>query len=96
MNDVLRNTIGRAAYEAALGDDLELSWSQLTEEAKEVNRRSAEAAVEMFVQPFLPVMQILATELLIHNPAHKETIQQIYLQATGKELKEKEKEGKHE
>ncbi len=45
MNEELREAIGRAAYEAALGDDMILSWAQLTEEAKEVNRRSAEAAV---------------------------------------------------
>jgi hypothetical protein len=45
MNPELREAIGRASYEAALGDDLIIPWEKLTEAAKEVNMRSAEAAV---------------------------------------------------
>ncbi len=50
MNPDLREAIGRAAYEAALGDDMEIPWDKLTEAAKEVNRKSAEAAVEAYKQ----------------------------------------------
>jgi hypothetical protein len=45
MNDELRNAIGKASYEAALGDDVMIPWDKLSEAAKEVNMRSAEAAV---------------------------------------------------
>ena len=45
MDAELREAIGKASYEAALGDDMMLPWNMLTEDAKEVNRRSAEAAV---------------------------------------------------
>ena len=45
MDEQLREAIGKASYEAALGDDMMLPWDKLTEAAKEVNRKSAEAAV---------------------------------------------------
>ncbi len=49
MNEELREAIGKAAYEALL-EDLETPWDELSEEAKEVNRKSAEAAVVAYMQ----------------------------------------------
>jgi hypothetical protein len=86
MDERLREAIGRASYEAALGDDMVLPWDKLSEDAKEVNRKSAEKVVEAFLAPFLPAITTLAQELIRNNPGMEDMMREVWKQAIGKEI----------
>jgi hypothetical protein len=62
----LRESVGKASYEA-LGEEVEISWEQLPESAKEMNRKCGEAAIGAYKQhieskaPLWPIDDILGS-----------------------------------
>lgn len=84
MNEHLRNAIGKTLFDQIVAE----GWEEQPNGLKEQYMNMAEKVVATFVQPFLPVMQILAQDIILLHPAHKETITHIVKEATGKELEE--------
>jgi hypothetical protein len=99
MNEELRDAIGRAAYEVldeALEEENDMDgdydwdklfpWDKLSEDAKEVNRKCGEAAVQAFLAPLMPTISTLAQELIKNNPSMESMMREVVRQAIGKEL----------
>ena len=84
MNPQLREAIGKASYEALI-DDLETPWDKLSEDAREINRKSAEAAVEAFIGPLLPNITPVVNALIAVNPEFEKATKELIREATGKQ-----------
>lgn len=85
MNPELREAIGKALYNASYME-LNHDWNMLIDEHREEWMRRAEAAVEAFIEPFLPGIIILGKELIKNNPSMRDMINQVFQQSTGKDI----------
>lgn len=86
MNTELRDAIGKALYEASFHDDMP-AWDELSE-GKSMWMDRAEKVVGTFLEPFLPGITILGKELIKNNPSMRDMINQVFHQATGRDLDE--------
>lgn len=84
MNPELREAIGKAIYVSLTLDAI--PWEYLSEMTQEYYRECADKAVETFLAPFLPGIIILGKELIKNNPSMKDTINEVFKQATGRDL----------
>lgn len=84
MNPELREAIGKVLFEQMHHDP----WEKEPEPIKEVYMSHAEKVVEAFIAPFLPGITILGQELIKNNPSMRDMINQVFHQATGRDLDE--------
>jgi hypothetical protein len=85
MNPELREAIGKVLYNASYME-FNHDWTMLTDEDREDWMQRAEKVVEAFIAPFLPRIIILGKELIKNNPSMKDTINDVFHQATGRDL----------
>lgn len=92
MNPELREAVGKAIYEQEKQrlEDLDLGtvlpWDELLEDTREHYLACGEKAAEAFIGPFLPGITILGQELIKNNPSMHDMINEVFRQATGRDL----------